>query len=942
MKKRLFISSIALFISQLIGTFAAEVHIPVLEPSTIIDGVYVIPYSTENQITIASDGYCRIYEVWVDGKYVWSGTNYKLAPVTITLPQNVMDRDNHSMKIEYDYDPSGYLKSINYTFRVGGCSTGSSGDFSINDINYQIVSQSDLKVNCVGGSVIGHLNIPESVNYNNRTYSVVGIGNQAFKANEYLTEITLPLSVNTIGDEAFKNCIKLSQITGGQGIERIGNSSFENCTVLQNIELYSNLKTIEGLAFKNNKSLSEITFPNVAEITLGNGVFSGCRSLNVLNLKNAIKEIGSSCFEGCESLIQAFLSPNISAINNSAFDGCKSLTEVFFLSNLSINTSQVFSNCHSGIEFYVPSVKQCGFGKEYITFHKSIYQYTGITHNIDWSNNLRAYNCSISESECKTEINAGTYTKNLTATYSNGVDFSVEIPYTYTVNRAPMNMTVHDAQREYGEPNPAFTCSLSGFVNGENEQSLNATPSFECEATKYSNVGSYRILASIEAPNYEITYSYGTLSVLKAPLSVSVDNAMKVYGNINPEFSLSYSGLKNEENQPVWVTKPVFTTSATVNSDVGEYKIEASNGTSQNYEVTSYSPGVLSVIKRDLTVKANDFERLYGEDNPPFTVSCIGFVNGDNESDLTEVPTAECSATKDSDAGSYPISVNGGEASNYNFLYQDGILTIQPLTVGFKDVYNSVTYNDMAISTTDNYFNFIPEIVGPYSSEDFWLDLWFLDKDNKYSQHVSTISGGDYAGNYVNTNTDRLMNAGKYIFNLKSKGTNPNVVANPSRAYLTVNRASTNLEWEIADPIEVGVGEKVDLGISYQADMWCIFNTYYDEELISLTADGENSNEPHWYATGLKEGETNLSFSIECLKNDMGFYDFSDSRTVSKRINVVKGVGGVESVHATDQSGLFYVYNLQGILLLKTDNKDKLNELSAGLYIVNGKKILVK
>ena len=113
---------------------------------------------------------------------------------------------------------------------------------------------------------------------------------------------------------------------------------------------------------------------------------------------------------------------------------------------------------------------------------------------------------------------------------------------------------------------------------------------------------------------------------------------------------------------------------------------------------------MLSVIKRDLTVKADDCERLYGEANPNFSVSYIGFVNGDSKTALQSEPKVECAATKDSNAGTYTITVSGGNAENYRFVYQDGQLVVKPLTVGFKDVYNAVTYNDMSVSTYDNYF----------------------------------------------------------------------------------------------------------------------------------------------------------------------------------------------------------------------------------------------
>lgn len=795
-------------------------------------------------------------------------------------------------------------------------------DFEADGIYYNITSMSNLEVGVTyktltyvygnsyrNDSYSGDIVIPESVNYNNRTFSVTSIEYSAFGTGHI-----------KYYDSYYDNYgCKVNSVVLPGSIREIGSYAFQNCQLLTNIEIPESVTSIGERAFWSS-SISSISIPN------------------------SVKNLGIYCFAGCKQLSSIFLGNSVQEVGKYAFVGCPALLEVFITSNNCPNglNTETFAEAHSALEIYVPSIANYGFGKEYLSFPNKSYQYSGTSHNIEWSNNLRAYNCAISESECKTEVNAGTYTKNLTATYSNGIDFSVEIPYSYKINKAPMNLTVNNSQREYGDSNPAFTCDISGFVNGENEQSLGVTPSFECEATQLSNVGTYRILASLEAPNYEITYSYGNLSVIKAPLIIAVENATKVYGNSNPTFSLSYSGLKNGETEPAWVAKPTINTSATQASGVGEYVVTASDGNPKNYEITSYSPGTLSIVKRDLTAKANDCERLYGEENPLFNISYIGFVNGDNESSLKSKAKAECSATQESNAGNYPITVNGGSADNYNLVYQDGTLTIKPLTVGFKDVYNSVTYNDMAISASDNYFNFIPEIVGPFSTDDFWIDLWFLDKDNKYSQHVATISGGDYAGNYVNTNVDRPMYAGKYIFNLTSKGSNPNVEANPSRAYLTVNRASTDLEWEADSPIIVGIGEKVDLGISYQADLWCTFNTDFDETLFTLSSEGENGNNPHWYATGLKEGETTLYFSIECKKNDMGFYDFSDSRTVSKRIKVVEETGAVNTVTGDAQSGPYYVYNLQGVMLLKTDDRDKVKELPAGLYIINGKKVFIK
>lgn len=808
--------------------------------------------------------------------------------------------------------------------------SASAYDFEVDGIYYNFTSMSNLEVGVTyknlteiyghgyrNTSYVGNITIPETVTYNNRTYKVTSIEKGAFG--------------------------------GGYGLDYDSSVDNHGCKITS-INLPSSIRTIDDFAFQNCRELSEVSLPESLE-TIGYYTFYST-SIRKVIIPNNVRNIGDFSFADCNLLANVIIGNNIKEIGSYAFSGDNKLIEVFCTAITRANgmSQQTFTGSHPALEIYVPSIEVYGFGKEYLSFPTSSFDYTGQSHNIEWTNNLRAYKCEISESECQTDVNAGHYTKTLKATYSNGIDFSVEIPYEYTINKAPMTLSVNDVQREYGDPNPSFTCNISGFVNGENEQTLGITPAFECEATQISNVGNYRILASLNAPNYEITYKYGTLTIVKAPIIATILNVNKIYGNENPDFSLSYSGLKNNETAPEWNIAPKFSTTATVASGVGVYPVTASGGVAVNYDVTEYNPGTLTISKRDLTAKANDCERLYGEENPQFGISYIGFVNGDTESTLAKKPITECNATQASNAGTYPIVVTGGEAENYSFVYKDGSLKINPLTTGFKDMYNSVTYNDMSLSTSESYFNYIPEIVGPFSEDDFWIELWFLDSDNRYEQHIATINGGDYAGNYVNTNLDRPMWAGKYIFNLTSKGANPNVVANPSRAYLTVNRTSNNLEWNADSPISVKVGEKVDLGITYQADLWCTFNTDYNEELIELSSEGETGNNPHWFVTGLKEGETTLYFGIECKENDMGFYDFTDSRTLSKRIVVEPsaGINGVADEHSSlsvavsegrihilnkGSKEVVRVFSTQGLLLIETMDNEIYN-LATGLYIV--------
>ena len=414
---------------------------------------------------------------------------------------------------------------------------------------------------------------------------------------------------------------------------------------------------------------------------IGSKAFYYCDNLTSINMPCSITSIEDEAFWHCSNLTSVLIPKLVTNIGSYAFAGCSKLMEVFFLSAIKpIIGSYVYSNCHSALEQYVPSKEVFGFGTEYIAFGAKSYPYTGMSPKVEWSNNLRAYNATLNIEEVELEKKAGTHTTNLIAKYSNGVDFEVEIPYSYEITKAPLTITVNNSEREYGDDNPEFTCEVSGFVDGESLNTLSLLPTYTCEATKNSNVGSYRIFAELDAPNYDITCNYGTLLVIKAPITATVKNATKIYGTGHPAFELLYMGLKNNEIAPIWESTPKLTTTATKESSCGVYPITANGGVSTNYEITQYIPGELTITKRELTVKANDCSKTYGTDNPNFSLSYTGFVNYDNKKSLEKEPIVMCDATKMSNVGTYPIYLNGGESLNYTFQYESGVLTIKQAT----------------------------------------------------------------------------------------------------------------------------------------------------------------------------------------------------------------------------------------------------------------------
>lgn len=713
-------------------------------------------------------------------------------------------------------------------------------DFDDGILKYTITSPSNLEVQCDGLNT-EHWNdedvsIPSTVNYNNKTYTVTTVGCNG-------------------------------SITPG-----VYSTSF-------------------------SKNLKSILLPN-SIVQINHHCFYECHKLMEINIPNSVTTIEYSAFSDCD-LASLVIPESVKKIGGSAFSNNRHLMEVFFIGEEKPNYndySSPFSGCHSALTLYVPNKEAYGNARnmvQYVSFPTSTYTYTGMAPKLEWQNNLKGYTATLEDASAL-DKSVGTHSANVKVKYSNGVDITVDIPYEYTITPAPLSLTVNNATREYGNPNPEFSSVITGFVEGENAENQNMTVDYTCDADGQSNVGNYRILASVNAPNYEVTYHYGTLAVTKAPLTLKVKNTSRLYGDENPQFELIYTGLRNNETSPTWTQAIKVATTATKKSHCGVYPITVSGGISQNYQVAEYTNGELTVSKRPLTVKAIDYERSYGEANPAFKIAYDGFANSDNESCISPKPTLSCEATKESNAGTYNILVTGGKADDYAITYQYGKLKVNPLLLGFKETYNSVTYNDMSKSISDLVFQHIPELNMKYDVSDLKIDIWALDNENKYSQHVWNVSSGSYSGSYVNYIADGATDVGKYIITITGiKTPNPNIKldSQTARAYLTIEKASNNLLWNDDDVIEVEMGKAKELNIAYDADLYSMFNLGFDESVIQVRASNKETNHAKWYVVGLQEGITKLSFNISSRKNDWGFYNFGNSQTITKTIKVITPTG---------------------------------------------------
>ncbi len=251
-------------------------------------------------------------------------------------------------------------------------------------------------------------------------------------------------------------------------------------------------------------------------------------------------------------------------------------------------------------------------------------------------------------------------------------------PGTLQINPAPVTILVDDASREYGSPDPSFTGSITGALNGD---ALSAT--YTTTATAASAVGSYPITATLSGPaagNYTAAVDDGSLLITAAHLTVTPADARRFYGDPNPTFTGSMTGVKNGD-----AITPTYATDATETSAIGPYTIAATvDGAALSNYTVSYNTGVLTVDPAPLTIAPNDASRPYGDANPTFTGSLLGVKN----SDIFAVEFST-TATETSPAGPYPIaaSLSGPALDNYTVNAPTGTLTITaaPLTLAVED-----------------------------------------------------------------------------------------------------------------------------------------------------------------------------------------------------------------------------------------------------------------
>lgn len=156
-------------------------------------------------------------------------------------------------------------------------------------------SESSASVNVTTYS--GDFVLPEMVTANGKTYTITGIGEQAFMGCRGLTTIALPSTISTLEEGAFAICTSLKSIDIPEGVATIPTGCFGYCPKLTAVTLPSTVTKLDKMAFYGCSVLATITLPaNLQQI--GEMAFFDCPKLTEITIPATVTKIGNRAFGG--------------------------------------------------------------------------------------------------------------------------------------------------------------------------------------------------------------------------------------------------------------------------------------------------------------------------------------------------------------------------------------------------------------------------------------------------------------------------------------------------------------------------------------------------------------------------------------------------------------------------------------------------------------------
>ena len=303
------------------------------------------------------------------------------------------------------------------------------------------------------------------------------------------------------------------------------------------------------------------------------------------------------------------------------------------------------------------------------------------------------------------------------------------------VEKAPLVVVTSNASKVFDGTPLTAGMTVNGLVNNETATVVTTGS----QKMVGSSENTYELIwdGTAKSSNYKLTSSLGILTVKKGSVTITVADATKLYGDVDPEFAGAVSGLADLSE----IGSVTYYRTNRSDKDAGVYAgvIKASYKSNLNYDVTVV-PAKLTIKKRNVTLTSATASKVYdGEEltAPNVAVGGDGFAT--DEGAIFTVTGSRTDAGVSPNNFTYVIKAGTDTAKNYMIaapVY--GTLTVDksPVVVTVKG--NSGVY---AYSETE-------QVVSGYE----------LSIDNlRYSTDEITFSGDSVI---------RKTNSGSYVMGL--------------------------------------------------------------------------------------------------------------------------------------------------------------------------------
>ncbi len=282
---------------------------------------------------------------------------------------------------------------------------------------------------------------------------------------------------------------------------------------------------------------------------------------------------------------------------------------------------------------------------------------------------------------------AGAGTAVITATQAGSDDYTAaaNVEQNITINKASQTISFSELEsKTFGDADFQLTATASSGLEvnftSDNENVVLITGTL----ASLINQGETTITASQSGNgNYLAAESVSHILLVSSPAIEKQDQTITFAPLIATTYGANSFDLAATTSSGLPITYTSSNTSvATISgltltpAGIGETSITASQSGNSEFNPAVEVVQPLLVEKALLTVAADNKQRVYGDANPSLTITYTGFVNNDTDDAITTTPTISTTATTSSDAGAYPITLEGGMAGNYELNLVAGSLTI--------------------------------------------------------------------------------------------------------------------------------------------------------------------------------------------------------------------------------------------------------------------------